>query len=223
MHALTPALIVLVSRFTLGEQTTARQLVSLLVSIFGATQLLRADHGKHCTRSIQYWRSVDDPGSGHLTVYSVLVNTSCNVIRPGSHLLRHHNWNHHVGSAGNLGNDSLSCAGDIYSRVLQPGIYRSFASFTAFLFWIAACRQSAPVAPGSFQPDADHHGNPFHLFLHEVGSYHLVGDCSSWWEFIWCVRYNKRPRESGPFGEREELLFNLLGRFIDSLRNNIEN
>jgi len=25
-----------------------------------------------------------------------------------------------------------------------------FASFTAFLFWIAACRQSAPVAPGSF-------------------------------------------------------------------------
>ncbi|HHT02377.1 MAG TPA: DMT family transporter [Firmicutes bacterium] len=65
-----------------------------------------------------------------------------------------------------------------------------------------------------------------YLFLHEaIGSYHLVGDCSSWWEFIWCVRYNKRPpRVRGPFGEKGGTsLSTSLGRFIDSLRNNIEN
>ena len=54
VHALTPALIVLVSLFTLGEQTTARQLVGLLVSIFGATAVITRGSASIVHAPIQY-------------------------------------------------------------------------------------------------------------------------------------------------------------------------
>ena len=152
VHALPPALIVLVSRFTLGEQTTARQLVGLLVSIFGATAVItRGSWQALYTLQFNTGDLLMILAAATWTVYSVL----------GKYVMQRYTPLVATYYATIIGIIMLvPLATWEMTRYPVPGISTAgffslvyiglFASFTAFLFWIAACRQSAPVAPGSF-------------------------------------------------------------------------